>query len=80
MSPEDIEQSNAHLPEGEENARMTDSPHKKKRKRKEKVGKCNSNNQREKVTVPSTVERTTMTLKWRTPKQHHNNNVGDSRS
>ena len=52
----------------------------RRRKRKEKVGKCNSNSHREKVTVPSAVERTTMTLRWRTPKQHHNKNVGDSRS
>ena len=39
MSPEDTEQSNAHLPEGEENARMTDAPHKKKKKKKGKGGK-----------------------------------------
>jgi hypothetical protein len=30
--------------------------------------------------VPSAVEKATMTLRWRTLKQHHNKNVGDNRS
>ncbi len=55
---------------------MTDAPHKKKKKKKGKGEKYSSNNQRRKVTVASTVQRTTMTLRWRTSKPLHNKNVG----